>query len=207
MTVPWNIYFDAKAVTAEASESSKLGIEQDKSLLSYVDKLARSALLVALALHFGSALALFALSYFHITNVGYVGAVVAMLLTVVRPAMKGYEYIYEKLQKLKERVRYPREDVLELRNRVRELETKLKTIEQEINPSHVGSLAYRHQRQNKEFEFKLESTVKKLSNLEIHNREEHEQLGRQLEQGLAKIASDSQFLDHVREVVRMFKSA
>lgn len=44
VTVPWNIYFEAKEVLAEAAESKQKGIKIDTQQIKYVSKLARFSL-------------------------------------------------------------------------------------------------------------------------------------------------------------------
>jgi hypothetical protein len=43
--------------------------------------------------------------------------------------------------------------------------------------------------------------------LQLDNQEAHEVIRREGQKAIAQIAADSQFLDHVREIVRLIKSA
>ncbi|MGE5658933.1 MAG: hypothetical protein ACM37W_20250, partial [Actinomycetota bacterium] len=62
VTVPWNIHFEAKAVLAEAAESTQKGIAVDEKQVKYVTILARRSLWVAIALHLISAVVLYTLA-------------------------------------------------------------------------------------------------------------------------------------------------
>src|SRR5208283_4241354 len=121
-TIPWDVYFEAKAVVDDADQSRAIGIAVNETQQEYVQKVRRRALLVSIALHLLSAAALFALSLFHVTPVGYIGSAAALLLTALRPSVRAYNYLWERLRSIKLQVKYPREDVVELRQRTRALE-------------------------------------------------------------------------------------
>ena len=44
-------------------------------------------------------------------------------------------------------------------------------------------------------------------NLRATNRAEHDRLARDTEHAVAQLTADSQFLDHVREIIRFYKTA
>jgi len=111
VTVPWNIYFEAREVINEAEESERKKIEFDKAQIPYVQRLASRALSVAILLHIASTVGLYLLAYYQISVVGYYGAGAALLLTILRPAIRLYEYISKRLSSIREQVKYPREDI------------------------------------------------------------------------------------------------
>jgi hypothetical protein len=53
----------------------------------------------------------------------------------------------------------------------------------------------------------FEDLAQNYTKLLQDNRAEHETLRREGQSAISKLSSDSQFLDHVREIVRMIKSA
>ena len=55
VTIPWNVYFEAEETKAEAVISRQKDIPVDNKQLAYVGKIARWALIVAIALHIISA--------------------------------------------------------------------------------------------------------------------------------------------------------
>lgn len=61
VTIPWNIYFEAEAVKAEAASREK-NILLDPNQLKYIRKVSHWALVAALALHLLSALGLYYLA-------------------------------------------------------------------------------------------------------------------------------------------------
>ncbi len=207
VTVPWNVYFEAKAVSAEAAHSASIGIAIDQKQMNYVSKLTRNALIVAILLHVFSAAGLFALSACGISPVGYVGSGAAILLTFVRPSVRAYEYLWEKLIAIKHKVKYPREDVVELRNRTQVLETKLEQLEQQLDASHPKSFAAQQTRVSEELKERLQKLAQNQNRMQDENQRDHDRLSREGQNAIAKLSADSQFLDHVREIVKLIKSA
>jgi hypothetical protein len=97
VTVPWNIYFQAKSVLDQANASRERGINVNERQIPYVRALRTRALILAIALHLISAIALYIFASSTIGTVGYIGAIAALLLTFLRPAISAYKYISQKL--------------------------------------------------------------------------------------------------------------
>ena len=207
VTVPWNIHFHAKEVLAEAMKSKEKGIAVKEKDVAYVSLLSRRAFIVAIALHLLSALGLYALAATGISSVGYVVSGAALLLTGLRPAVRLYEYIAARLAGISREFRYPREDVYELRHRVVKLEEKVKDLEQRLNPKDPTSWATNLQKLIQAIQDDLTRVRVALEDLRVTNQTTHEQLSREAQQAIAKITEDGQFLEHVREIIRFFKSA
>ncbi|GAA6622005.1 hypothetical protein [Scytonema sp. NUACC26] len=207
VTVPWNVHFQAKEVLAEASQSTDKGIPVDEKQLQYVQILAKRSLLVAIALHLLSAIALYILAVTGISAVGYIGSGAALLLTGLRPAVSAYEYLYARLTKIRQEWTYPREDIVELRSRFQILEETVKRLEEQLNPEQPYSLAANQQVYIEETRRELARLAANIEELRATNQTEHERLAREARQAVAQLSTDGQFLDHVREIIRFFKSA
>lgn len=207
VTVPWNVHFEAKSVIYEAERSAATGIKVDQAQLKYVQKVARRALILAIALHLFSAAGLFLLSALHITPVGYVGCVAALLLTAVRPAVRAYEYLCARLTFIKEQAKYPREDVVELRGRVKSLEDSLILLQSEFDPNCTSGYVFKQRHITDEMREKLNLVLTEQQRTEFKNREDHERIMQEGQNAIARISADTQFLDHVREIVRLIKTA
>lgn len=207
VTVPWNIHFEAKEVIAEASESEKKGIRVDSSQRSYVNQLARRSLWVAIALHIFSAIALLWLSWSGITVVGYIGSVAALLLTILRPALRGYQYLVARLSMVRREFSYPREDVIELRNRLQAMETLVNNHKNSLNEKNPNSWA---SKQNQKWIFCQDEITRlgaDIQTLKATNQSEHDRLSRNAENAIAQITEDGKILNNVREIIRFFKEA
>lgn len=202
VTIPWNIYFEAVTTLDEAKVSRQKEIPIDEKQLLYVGKVARLSLMGAIALHFISALGLYCVAAWGISAVGYVGAFAVLLLTVLRPAVRGYQFLALKLSKIREQIQYPREDIVELRGRVKILEEQHKMLNE--------LLAKAAEQQATEWTEMRQNTAKlraKLEELAAVNETEHQKLSREATGAIAQLSADSQVLNHVREIIRFWKDA
>lgn len=207
VTIPWNIHFEAKEVIAEATESTEKGIKIEQKQVNYAQVIAKRSLFAAITLHLISAIGFYTLAVLGISAIGYLGSVAALLLTILRPAVRAYQYLAARLTMIRQQVKYPREDILELRHRFRELEATVQRIEENLNPEYPDSWVARQQRQGEAIRHDLNRIAANLEELKATNQAEHNRLSREAEQAIAQLSTDGQFLDHVREIIRFFKSA
>jgi hypothetical protein len=206
VTVPWNVHFQAKEVLAEAAQSRENNIPIHEKQVKYVEVLAKRSLWIAISLHLISAIGLYVLAVTGISTVGYISSGAALLLTFLRPAISAYEYLYARLRMIRQNFIYPREDILELRNRFSEIEQKIRILEDQLNQEQPYSLAANNQRFSEETRRELARIVANLEELRATNQGEHERLSREARNAIAQLSTDGQFLDHVREIIRFFKS-
>ncbi len=197
-TVPWNIHFEAREVLAEADRSRTVGIAVIESDLSYTRKIASGFLAVALGLHLVSTGVLYALAVFGISSVGYIGSALALLLTVLRPTIRGADYIFVRLRSVRQAVLYPREDVQALRARIESLEEHF-TLQQKQLATHAEQLAETGETLAAQAALQREERAE--------NHQAHERLAREARSAISQLTTDGQFLDHVREILRFFKTA
>jgi hypothetical protein len=207
VTVPWNVHFQAKEVLAEAAQSTEKGIPVDEKQVRYVTSLAKRSLWVAIALHLFSAVGLYTLAATGISTVGYISSGAALLLTILRPAIRAYEYLYARLAMIRQEWKYPREDIFELRDRFSILEQKIQSLEDQLNPEQPYSLPATQQRFSEETRRDLARIAANFEELRATNQTEHERLAREARTAIAQLSTDGQFLDHVREIIRFFKTA
>ncbi len=202
VTIPWNIYFEAVETQDEARISRKKNIPVDTQQLSYVAKVARWSLVGAIALHILSALGLYCLAAWGISAVGYVSAFAVLLLTVLRPAIRGYQFLAFKLSNIRQQIQYPREDIVELRMRVSTLESTAKALEKTLEAATAKQTEEATSiRQN------VATLRAKLEELAAVNQTEHQRLAREATGAIAQLSEDSQVLNHVREIIRFWKEA
>jgi hypothetical protein len=207
VTVPWNIYFDAQEVIVEAAISKEKRIAFDEQQLNYVKQVSRWGILLAIALHIISAIALYILAAAGISAIGYISSGAALLLTILRPAIRAYQYVAVRLSAIRQQIKYPREDVLELRDRVSNLETILKQIEEKLDLENPHSLASQQQREWQESRQDLNRLRALLEQLQAKYQVDREELSLATRNAIAQLTEDSQFLNHAREIIRFFKTA
>ncbi|MGG6263395.1 hypothetical protein ACQ4M3_03450 [Leptolyngbya sp. AN03gr2] len=207
VTVPWNIYFEAKAALAEAEYSIEQGITVDPTKVDYIRVLGTRSLWIVLLLHGISAIALYGLAIANITSIGYIGSGAALLLTGLRPAIATYRYFATRIAILRQQFKYPRQDVLELRDRVLTLEGSTEQLQFELNVENVNSLIASQQREMNALRQDLTRVAAMQEDLRSTNQAEHERLSREARNAIAQLSTDGQFLENVREIIRFFKSA
>ena len=207
VTVPWNIHFEAKEVLAEAEESRKKNIKVEEEQIKYVKAIAKSSLIAAIVLHFLSTIGLYALAIFSISAVGYVGSAAALLLTILRPAVRFYQYLAVRLSMIRREFRYPREDIEQLRNRFDNLEIRVTEIEEKLNLKNPNSWAAMQEQYRQKTEKDLTRLATAMEDLKVTNQAEHLRLEREAQNAISQLSADAQFLDRVREIIRFFKEA
>lgn len=207
VTIPWNICFQARETVAEAAVSRERGVPLNERQITYVRRVASYSLIAAIALHVASALAFFVLAVTGVSPIGYVGFALALLLTAVRPSVRGYEYLWARLAAIRGQILYPREDVLELRRRVADLESHVRRLSEHTDEMHPDSWASHKAQAIRDLRDKLRALDSAFELSSERNEKEHQRLSRETEQAVAQLAADSQFLDHVREIIRFVKTA
>ncbi len=207
VTIPWNIYFDAKEALAEAALSDEKGIPVDQRQVDYIRVVAQRSSWVVIALHVFSAIGLYGLAAAGISQVGYVSSGAALLLTVLRPAVRTYQYFATRIATLRQQFQYPREDVIELRSRFQQLEAAVEQLTSQFNADDPSSWVATQQRQSDAIRQDLTHVAATQENLRSTNQAEHDRLSREAKQAIAQLTTDGQFLDHVREIIRFFKTA
>ncbi|HEY9728626.1 MAG TPA: hypothetical protein V6D50_19430 [Chroococcales cyanobacterium] len=207
VTVPWNIHYEAKAVLDEAAMSTQKEIAVDAKQVEYARVVAKRSLIVAIALHLLSAAGLYILATTGISVIGYISSGAALLLTALRPAVRTYEYLAARLAMIRQEFKYPREDIWELRNRFSTLEQTVQRLEEQLDPEEPYSWVTTYQRFQEETRQELASLVAALEELRATNETQHQRLSREAQNAIAQLSTDGQFLDHVREIIRFFKTA
>ncbi len=154
-----------------------------------------------------SAIGLYTLAVTGISAVGYISSGAALLLTVLRPAIRAYKYLAMRLTMIRSQFLYPREDILELRSRFNELELKVTQIAEKLNPEYPTSWVASQQRKWEAMQNELTVVAAAMENLRSTNKAEHIQLAREAQNAIAQLSTDGQFLNHAREIIRFFKEA
>lgn len=205
VTLPWNIHFSAREVLAESGISEERGIIIDGRNLAYISVLAQRSLLIAISLHLISAVVFYYLAAYGYTSLGYVGAIAALSLSVLRPIVRAYLFWLSRLQSIRESIFAPREDIVTLRRDVNELGNQIQQLR--IMLDLTNSTSFKQQEQTEDLRGQINRLSAMLEELRATNSLEHERLTRESKQLVAQLTTDGQFLDHVREIIRFFKTA
>jgi hypothetical protein len=207
VTVPWNIYFSARSTVQTGQESREHGITVDDRQIRYASNIANRALIVAIALHIGTAIGLYWLAINGVTALGYLSAVGVLLLTLLRPAISTYEYLSTRLAEMRGQFNYPRTDIVELRDRFHQLEDRITQLSSQLDANDDTSWL---NKQNYRWETNRTEIAKvsaAIVDLKASNELDHQRLAQEAKQAISQITVDGQFLEHARELIRFFKTA
>lgn len=206
-TLPWNMYFTAKDLLDEAKISEKKGITIDQEDITYAKKKSKLFLRIAVVLHIVSAAALYLLAFFGISSIGYFAAILAVVLTFVRPAHRLYEYMLNRLQNMHTKILYPRDDVQELRTSILVEKKRIDELVALLNLKEEDSWATQTIRELKKATAQGKKMEQELEQLSIANEKAHADLATKTQQEISKLSEDAQFLNQAREVIKFFKNA
>ena len=207
VTIPWNVHFGAKEVLADADRSREKEIPVDREQLRYVRLVMQRSLWVAIGLHLVSALGLYTLALTGVSKIGYVSSAAALLFTGLRPAVSFYQYLAYRLHSIRREFKYPREDIMEVRDRLAQIEEFVKELQRQLSLENVDSLVSSQQRQIEAIRQDLTNLASSHEGLKVQNQAEHDRLSREARNAIAQFSEDSEFLDRVRDIIRFFKEA
>ncbi|MBC9712876.1 hypothetical protein H9Y04_09860 [Streptomyces sp. TRM66268-LWL] len=130
LTAPWNLYFRAHSVLAEIAVSREKGLTVSKERDGEARRIARTMLRVAVAGHVVTAAVVLAAGLAADRALGYWAAGFFLLSTAFRPAGAYFAQLRRRLGLLLRDVRFPRDDVAELRLRVDRFASATKLLEE-----------------------------------------------------------------------------
>ncbi|WP_238007379.1 hypothetical protein KZZ52_02090 [Dactylosporangium sp. AC04546] len=186
VTLPWNLYFDARRIVAENAISRQRGIDVPESQDIEADRIARWMLRFAIGGHVvtAAATALFALVSGEL--VGYYLAGFYLLSTALRPAGAYFAHLRERVTSLRRESTHPRDDVVSLNASVRDLTTTVEALKQELGD--------------------VQEHAARLEDGQREQRRSSEQLARRIETTIDGISDHQELLTGMRALIRMIRS-
>jgi hypothetical protein len=206
VTVPWNAYFKAKEILNEAAISKRKDIIIIEENLDYVKRVIKTALTVSIALHIISALVLYYIARSGISITGYYAAIVTLLFTFLRPAIRFYEYLQHKLNTIRQEFRYPREDINTLLEDITQIKQDIQFILAELSTK-KGDDSWRNSLDNycqhndkllNDIQHKLSAQQSQLENEVQKLTDSHNSL-------VTRMVDNAQVLESIKVIGRFFK--
>lgn len=207
VTLPWDLYFKANALLVDTQHSQQSGMSISEGDVVYVKRWAKLSLIIAISLHLVSALALALLQFYGVSELGYFASGAAILLMGFRPAGRAYDFLVYRLTSIGRDIRYPRDDVLALRNQIENMSVQLGEVVSQLDLEKHESWASEIERRIEMQETEHAKLRVELEELRLLNEEAHRVLAQEAEIAASKIAGGAQVISHVRELVRFFKDA
>ncbi|WP_049561693.1 hypothetical protein [Nonomuraea sp. SBT364] len=138
LTVPWNLLFAARQVVHDIEVSREAGIDVTQRREDEARSIARRMLVLAISGHVVSAVVIAVVTYFSGAQVGYYFAGFYLLATCFRPAGAYTSHLRDRVRTLGVEVRYPRVDVLALREQVKALDTAAERLRRDVDEVAAG---------------------------------------------------------------------
>lgn len=207
VTIPWNIYFEAKEVIRQAEISREKRIAVDGKKINYITSVLRWSIIIAITLHITSAIGFYTLAATGVSVIGYISSGAALLLTLLRPAIRAYQYVAATLSAIRREIKYPREDIIELRGRFKKLENTVKNLSEKLDPKKDNSLIAIQQKEWQQIRQDTANFRAILEQFKADNQLEHQRLSQEAKNAISQLTEDSQFLGNVREIIRFIKNS
>eukprot|EP00455_Lapot_gusevi_P015984 TRINITY_DN1815_c0_g1_i1.p1 TRINITY_DN1815_c0_g1~~TRINITY_DN1815_c0_g1_i1.p1 ORF type:complete len:280 (-),score=104.04 TRINITY_DN1815_c0_g1_i1:91-930(-) len=203
---PWDIYFGARRARIQALESKERGLSRETldRDIAELKSIERKGLLSVVLAHLGSAGAVYLLS----KNTSVINKHIAWLFVgsmFLRPAYEIHDYVKKRLQELIERVHYPREDVLTLKQNVNQASARTEQLTDDVSNlrqqlselrSQLNTAQVQIQSQNQELATKYKKFADCVS-----------RLAEKFEQSIAVVNTDQKMLAGVKAFVAMIRQA
>lgn len=139
VTVPWNLYFAARQLTAEMVVSRDRGITVRADQDAEAGRIGRRMLLFALGGHAGTAVAAAVIAYVSGAAAGYYFAGFYLLSAAVRPAVAYFAHLRDRIRALTRETTHPRDDVASLKHKVDTMATTLSGLQAELGQARRGA--------------------------------------------------------------------
>lgn len=223
VTLPWNLYFDARQVVAENAVSRARGITVPPAQDVEARHIARRMLWFALGGHIGTAAVTAAFASVSGALTGYYLAGFYLLSTAVRPAAAYVAHLRARITALKRESTYPRDDVASLILTMNSLTNAVEVVKEELSEARRGAaddlrrveaaLAsdLAHLRQQVTTDLTRLENAQATDRATARTRDEEltariEQMARRIEATLDGISDHQELLTGIRALVRMIRT-
>lgn len=197
LTVPWNVYFQARELLTEIRTSRERGIEVSPDRETEARRIAARMRAVAVGAHLVSAGVIAAVTYFAGGEIGYYFAGFYLLSTIFRPVGAWFGYLRERLSTMLKEVKYPRDDVKELISRFDGLDRWVDSIADQLT-----DVRRRH-----------DDLATQVATLDHRTAERDQQLerslaahGRQFEHSLSRLTDNQEVMAGLKAFLRLVRS-
>jgi hypothetical protein len=223
VTLPWNLYFDARQILRVNAAGRERGIAVPAASDQEARTISRRTLRLALAGHLGTAIATAAFAWATGTVVGYYLAAFFLLTTVARPAKAFLVHLRTRLVILRREGAYPRDDVATVKATVATLVADVEVLRTAFDHERAAAAdALRRATQSLADDLKQlrDRTATDLTRLETTQatdradartrddriRDRIDQMARRIEATLDGISDSQELLTGIRALVRLIRT-
>ncbi|MDF1663770.1 MAG: hypothetical protein P1V97_18515 [Planctomycetota bacterium] len=200
ITLPWNLYFEAKALIEDQSYATDKGKEVKEKDKKDAKKLAKLLLVLCMALHIGTAAGVGIYTYFVPTMMGTVFAAAFLISVMFRPMASFYAYQMERLSVLRGELRFPRDDVHLLKSRVDKLEPQQKDLRHSVESVTSSLNAFKDN-----INVRVDGVDGRLTDTKQHYDDQIDKICREFERSIERLTEDKELLRGIKAFIRLVK--
>ena len=188
--LPWDLWFAARVLVAEQTESVQRGIAIDERAQTEAKRIASRALLVAITLHVLAAAAAFGASAINGDGRGLVLAFAYLASMGLRPIQAGWIHVRGRIAALRAQALVPREDAVSLLHEVRH-----RRVEDEARGLRIDRL---------EAQLEKDSLTARQNEARLEARLDRVLV--ELERSAERLTEDRELVQGLRALARMLRS-
>jgi len=215
LTVPWGLYFQARAVVRQLGISGASGIDAPPERAVEAARIARRLRLIAIAGHLLSALVAAVITFFSGRSVGYYFSGFYLLSTLFRPAQAYFAHLRGHLSTMMQEARFPPDDVRALKEQLRLLERQLTVLGEQLvllhkRADHVDGVEERLVARTDQVERRLvarsDAVTQQLLEQSQTTSQQVQALGRRFEDAVDSITDNQQLVTGLRAFLRLLRT-
>jgi hypothetical protein len=197
LVVPWNVHFQARAVIRDIETSRDRGLDVRKGRAEEARRIAVQTRRVAIGGHVLTAALVAAVTFFSGAVIGYYFAAFYLVSTLFRPAHAWFAHLRERLGSMSREARHPRDDVLELKEKITFLEVRVENLRQTSEQLHAADVT---------LERRLEAvdvtTAKRGDELDRRL----DAMGRRFEDTVASLTDNQEVIAGIKAFLRLLRT-
>lgn len=197
LTVPWNVYFQARRVVRETRVSRDRGIDVSAGNEAEARRIARRVRAAAIGAHVVTAAAVAVMTYFWGETFGYYVSGLFLLSTLFRPAQAWFVHLRGRLGTMLREAHHPRDDVLALIERVAFLEGRAEAARLAVEQLHQADHT---------LERRLEAVAATASRSSDELNRRVEALGRRFEDAVSRLTDDQEVITGIKAFLRLLRT-
>ncbi|MFI0351246.1 hypothetical protein [Actinomadura sp. 9N407] len=204
LTVPWNVYFQARQVIQEIGISRDRGLEIPTEREAEARTIAGRMRAAAIGAHLVSAAVMAVITYFSGAAVGYYFVGFYLLSTFFRPAHAWFVHLRRRLGTMLRETRYPRDDVLDLVDRMRFLEGHVEAMRLTTEQLHGADLTLERRLESVDHDADRKGT-------ELNRRidalaRKSDLIGRRFEDTIARVTDNQEVITGIKAFLRLLRT-
>jgi hypothetical protein len=202
ITLPWNLYFEVQGLLEDQGNAGERGTEIKEKDRVDARRLAKRLFILCMALHFGTAIGVTIYTQYSPNPMGYFFAGAFALSATFRPLASFYKFQMARLRVLRGELRFPRDDIVLLKNRVDKLEPQLKDQEHDLRQLDSSHTTFSESSQRR-----LNGLEEQLTKNARHFDDQIEKISGEFERSIERLTEDKELLRGIKAFLKLVKTS